>query len=235
MSKKRKKEASSGFELLESPEALGEGLSRVEQQIEKYKVLILSAVGAVAIAVAAYFGIQILKENQDEKAQKLMFQAQFYFESDSLDLALQGDGNNYGFLSIIDEFSWSNASNTAHLYSGIIYLKKAQYQKAISHLKSYSADDPITPGRSYALIGDAYMELNDYSLAANYYGKAASYKPNKFLTPDYLMKKALANEMAGNMDKAIGDYDKIINKYAQSIVLPDAKKYKAKLETQKMR
>jgi len=40
---------------------------------------------------------------QEAQAQKDMFQAIRYFESDSLNLAVNGDGNNLGFLQIIDD------------------------------------------------------------------------------------------------------------------------------------
>jgi hypothetical protein len=44
-----------------------------------------------------------------------MFQAVYYFEADSLDKALNGDGNNLGFLEIIDEYSVTDAANLANL------------------------------------------------------------------------------------------------------------------------
>ena len=40
-----------------------------------------------------------------------MFQAVYYFEADSLDRGLNGDGNNLGFLDIIDEYGITDAAN----------------------------------------------------------------------------------------------------------------------------
>ena len=49
-----------------------------------------------------------------------MFQAVYYFEKDSLVQALNGDGNNYGFLEIIDEYSLSDAANLSKFYAGAV-------------------------------------------------------------------------------------------------------------------
>ena len=55
------------------------------------------------------FAFSYFKENQNNTAQEEMFQAVYYFEKDSLVQALNGDGNNYGFLEIIDEYSLSSS------------------------------------------------------------------------------------------------------------------------------
>ena len=70
-----------------------------------------------------------------------MFQAVYYFEQDSLVKALNGDGNNYGFLEIIDEYGFSEAANLSHYYAGVSYLKLGNYNNAISYLNSFSSSD----------------------------------------------------------------------------------------------
>ena len=56
------------------------------------------------------------------------------------------------------------------------------------------------------------MEEQKYDDAAKYYNKAANYKPNKYFSPGYLMKEALAYEKLNQNDKARETYDKIINR-----------------------
>jgi hypothetical protein len=57
-----------------------------------------------------------------------MFQAVRYFESDSLNLALNGDGNNLGFLQIVEDYSGTKAGNLANYYAGVIYLKQGNFR-----------------------------------------------------------------------------------------------------------
>jgi TolA-binding protein len=80
-------------------------------------------------------------------------------------------------------------------------------------------------------MGDAYMEQKDYENAAKYYDKAAGYKPNKEFTPTYLMKAALAYEKLNQNDKAKEVYQTIIEKYWESAELQNARKFKARLES----
>ncbi len=46
----------------------------------------------------------------------------------------------------------------------------------------------------YSLLGDAYMEQDTFSEAADAYHKASNYKPNKYFTPLTALKEASAYE-----------------------------------------
>ncbi len=159
-----------------------------------------------------------------------MFQAVYYFEADSLNKALNGDGNNFGFLEIIEEFGITAAANLSHFYAGASFLKLGQYENAIEHLNDFSSDDLLLQARAYSLVGDAYMESGNFVDAAKHYQKAAVQEPNKFFTPRYLSKAALAFENSDDIDKAMAAYDKIIKQYKQSPEYPEAQKHKARLE-----
>lgn len=217
-------------DLLEKPEALAEQISKTEQFIEKHQTLLLSVFGAIALIVAGGFLYKYYMNNQNEQAHNEMFQAVYYFEMDSLNLALRGDGNRYGFLDIIDEYGSTEAGNLANFYAGACYMKKGAYSSAIPFLKDYKSDDILLMARAYSLIGDAYMEEEDYAQAADYYSKAVSYKANKEFTPTYILKAALAYELNGQNEKAIEYYDMIINDYAKRPEANTAKKYKALIE-----
>ena len=75
------------------------------------------------------------------------------------------------------------------------------------------------------------MEQKQYEDAAKYYDKAAGYKPNKEFSPSYLMKAALAYEKLNNFDKAKAAYQTIIDTFWDSSEVQNAKKFKAKLES----
>ena len=217
-------------EVYESPEALRERLTRGEAFLEKNRKWVFILGGLIALAIAGAFVYNYWQDRQNQKAQQEIFQAQFYFEADELDRALDGDGNYPGFLEIIDNYGRTEAGNLAKFYAGAIYLKKGEFQQAINYLEDFSSDDLLIQARAYALTGDAYMELNQYDKAASQYDKAANYKTNKFFTPMYLEKAALAHELAGNKKGALERYTKITEQYYGASEYENARKQKAKLE-----
>ncbi len=225
-----KKQQPKSGDLLENPEALAEKLSSTEAFIEENPKLIIGIAGALALVIAGYFGFQYYIDNQNNLAQSEMFQAIYYFESDSIDFALNGDGNNLGFLAIMEDYPRTEASNLANYYAGVSYMKKGNYSLAILYLEDFSTKDLLVQARAYSLIGDAYMEQQDYTNAVKFYNRAANYKPNKFFSPVYLMKAALAYEKLEDKAKAIAAYQKIIEEYWDSSEVQNAKKYKARLE-----
>ena len=218
-------------DLLENPEVIKEKLAGAEHWVEENPKIVFGVLGVLALVIAGYFGYGYWAGNQDEEAQRDMFQAIRYFEADSLNLALNGDGNNLGFLQIVDDYSMTDAGKLANFYVGSIYMKQAKFKPAILYLEDFKAKDLLVQARAYSLIGDAYMELKDYENAARYYSDAANYKPNKFFSPAYLMKAALAYEKLNQNEKAKAAYQKIIDQYWDSNEYQDARKYKAKIET----
>jgi tetratricopeptide (TPR) repeat protein len=218
-------------ELLENPEALAGKLEGAENWIEKHPKLMGSIAGALLLVAGGYFGFTYYKSTQEAEAQKEMFQAVYYFEADSLELALNGDGNNLGFIDIIDEYAITDAANLAHFYAGTSFLKQGKFEAARLYLEDFSSNDLLIQARAYSLIGDAYMEEQNFESAAKFYSKAAAYKPNKYFTPAYLMKAALAYEKLNQPEEAIKAYDKIITQYWESSEYQNARKFKARLET----
>jgi predicted negative regulator of RcsB-dependent stress response len=225
MAKKEEK-----IELLEDNQAIAEKLEGAEHWIEQNPKIIFSIVGAIVLIVGGYFGFRYYQGTQNDQAQKEMFQAIRYFEADSLNLALKGDGNNLGFEQIIEDYSMTDAGNLASYYAGVISLKQGKFPMAVFYLEGFKSSDILVQARAYSLTGDAYMEQKDYESAAKFYAKASDYKPNKFYTPMYLMKLALAYEKANQNDKAIAAYDRIITEYWESSEYQTAKKYKAALD-----
>lgn len=218
-------------ELLENPEALKEKLAGAESWLESNPKIVVGFAAAILLIIGGYFGFQYYKQSQNVLAQKEMFQAVFYFESDSLDRALNGDGNNLGFLSIIEDYGITDAGNLANYYAGVSYLKQGKYELARLYLEDFSSNDLLVQARAFSLIGDSFMEEQKYEDAAKFYNKAANYEPNKYFSPSYLMKEALAYEKLNQNDKAKEAYEKVITQYWDSGEYQNARKFKARLET----
>jgi tetratricopeptide (TPR) repeat protein len=233
MTKKIKKgrgQQEHAHDLLENPEAIATGLGRGETFLKENARVVAGIIGAVVLVIAGILFFQIHKANQNEKAQAEMFQAVYYFEQDSVELALNGDGVNPGFLEIIDNYGGTDASNLSNFYVGSIYLSQGDFQNAVDYLKEFSSDDLLVQAKAYSLIGDAYMELDNTSEAINYYQKAVDYKENEFFTPMYLNKLAIAFEEDGQIENAIEAYARIENEYFESYEYTAALKHKARLE-----
>lgn len=217
-------------DILENAEVLAEKVEGAEHWIERNPKIVFGVLGVILVIVGGYFGYRYWMGGQEEEAQKEMFQAVRYFEADSLNLAMDGDGNNLGFKQIADDYSMTPAGNLAHFYAGAICLKQGKYQLAIFYLDQFKSNDQLIQARAYSLIGDANMEQKKYEEAAAYYSKAADYKPNKYFTPTYLMKAALAYEKLNQNDKAIKAYQRVIDEYWDSSDFQNARKLKARLE-----
>lgn len=218
-----------GIEILEDPNAIVEKANEFFEN-KKNRVLVFSIGGIIAALIVGLAGYNYYITNQNNAAQEELFQAQFYFEADSLALALNGDGNSYGFLEIIDTYGGTQAANLSNFYAGASYLRLGDFDGAVRYLKEFSSDDYLVQARAYALIGDAYMEQDDFSNAVSFYKKASEYKPNESFTPMYLKKLGIAQEQEGSLAAAAATYAKIAKDYPQSAEIHDARKQKARLE-----
>jgi len=187
--------------------------------------------GAVVFLIALYFAyFNFYLAPRETEAKDQMFRAQSYFEVDSLDRAIKGDGSNPGFEGIISEYSGTESANLARFYLGSAYLRKGQYQKAIDALGSYHAKDDITGSEALGMTGDAYSELNNYDQASRYYEKAVNDKPNAFTSAMYLLKEGLVYEQLKNYPRALELYKRIRSEYSQSQQARDIEKFIARVE-----
>lgn len=227
---KKKGNPTKGEELIENPEALAEQISKTEEFLEQNKKLVFSVGGTLAVIIAAYFLYNYWITNRNETAQNEMFQAVYYFEADSLDKALNGDGNNLGLLDIITDYSMTDAANLANYYAGVSFLKKGEYISAIDHLNKYSSGDLLIQARAFALIGDANAEMENLEEAVSYYEKAANYNSNEYTSPTYLIKAALIYELLEDYSSALDCYSIIVEEYVNSSEYQTARKHKARLE-----
>jgi len=230
MGKKSKNQPRESKEIFESPEAIANKISKTEEFVARNKNIVLTILGIIVVSVAGFFAYRSYINGQNELAQSELFQAVYYFEMDSLDKALNGDGNNFGLLDIARDYSWTKAGNLANFYIGVSYLKKVEFENAIEYLGKFNSDDLVIQARAFSLIGDAYMELGNYYDALDYYNQAIDYKPNKYFTPQYLIKAAVAYEKLNDFESAKKCYKTIVDEYYDSDQFTEARKQEARLK-----
>jgi TolA-binding protein len=230
MAKKTASKDNSGIEIIESAEALQVEISKAEGFLKSNQTLLAAIAGAIVVAVLGFFAYNYWMNTQNQEAQVAMVDATFAYESDSLSQSLNGIGGGDGMLTIAEDFGSTKAGNLANFYAGTALMKQGKFDEAIEYLSDFSSKDLVLQGKAYVLIGDAYMEKDDAGEAVGFYKKAASYQSNKFLTPGYLMKLALAQETAGDAGAAVKTYDALIQDYPAATETINAKKYRAMLE-----
>lgn len=209
--------------------AVEEALTKTERFIEENQRLLGIIIGALALIVLGYFAFQrYYLQPREKEAIAQMFMAEKYFEKDSLNLALNGDGNYPGFLEIIDDYGMTKSANLAHYYAGISYLRLGQYDDALKQLKAFDRNDLLVSAMAIAAIGDCYMEMNEPDKAAREYEEAADYNANDLTSPQFLMKSAWAWEIAGDYNRAVKAYERVKLEFPQSQESRDIEKYIAR-------
>jgi len=208
-----------------------ETLSKTEQYIENNQENLVRTVGAIIVVIALFIGYQKLYiAPMEQEAQVDMFMAELYFQKDSFNLALNGDGQYLGFIDIADEYSSTKPGKLANYYAGLSYLNTSDFENAIEYLDDFSSDDIILSSLALGCIGDAYMELEDTDNALSYYENAASYTDNEFTTPRYMLKQAMIHESNGDYADALALYKGIEADYKSSREGNGIEKYIARAE-----
>ena len=210
-------------------ETIEESLSKTESFIVENQNVISIVVGVLIVVILGYFGFQkYYMEPQNTEAQEQMYNAQRYFESDSLDKALYGDGNSLGFVDVASDYSMTKAGNLANYYAGLSFLKKGNYDQALDYLKSFESSDHVIGSMAKGAIGDAYLEKGDISTAVSYYLEAAHRDANDFSTPLFLLKAGNVYELDKKYSKAVDAYTIIKEDYPNSNEAREIDKYIAR-------
>lgn len=198
-------------------EVVEHALSRSERFIEENQKTITLVIIGIILVVGIFLGTKRFIINPKEKdAQSQMFAAEQYFEKDSFNLALNGDGNYLGFLDIIDQYGITKSAKLARYYAGISHLRLGQYNEAIDQLKRFKLKDDLVRPISRGAIGDAYVELGQSQEATKWYLEAARENTNGFTTPLFLMKAAEMLEQSGDLKQALSLYEEIKKEYPDS-------------------
>ncbi|WP_025764014.1 tetratricopeptide repeat protein [Dyadobacter tibetensis] len=228
----KKNTDTSGLEIIETPEALAGQINKAEDFFVKNRKVLMGVGGAILLAIVAFGAYRFYIDSQEDTAQAALSNVVYDFEADSLQAALNGSGGNEGLLSIADSYKGTDASNLANFYAGVALLKQGKYDEAISHLEAFGSSDLLVEARAKALIGDAYMEKNQFAEAVSAYKKAVDSKSNQYFTPVYLMKLALAQEKANQLADAASSYKRIVDEFPLSSEVVNAKKYMGLIEGQ---
>ncbi len=183
---------------------------------DNHKMINNVVIGVLAIVLGYFAYDKFYKAPRIEKSNDAIFRAQTYFGMDSLNWALNGDGDKLGFVKIIDKYSGTPAANLSKYYAGICYLKMGDFAKAEKFLKDFDGKGTMVSDVAKGSLGDALMEQNKTDDAIKAYLDAASNEDNLLLAPIYLERAGMAYEIKNNPAEAIKMYRKIKDRFPMS-------------------
>jgi predicted negative regulator of RcsB-dependent stress response len=210
---------------------LESALTKTEQFIEDNQKMISYVVGGIVLVVAAYFGFnKFYLQPKEDEAISQMFMAESYFEKDSFNLAVNGDGNYLGFLDIIDDYGITKSANRAKYYAGVSFLHMGEFEEALNYLNDFKTNDLLLAPVAEGAKGDAYLELGEQEKALKQYKKAYTTSDNEVTTPIYMMKAAALYESMDELSNALSIYEDIKAKYPTSTEGTNADRYIARIK-----
>jgi tetratricopeptide (TPR) repeat protein len=201
-----------------STAANDDGLERLQLFYEKNKKLINGVVTGVlvlGIAIFAYFKLYL--EPREDKASSKVFYAQQYFAADSLQLALQGDGQHPGFVKIARDYSGTKTANLSHYYAGVCYLRLGNFKSAIKQLEDFNAKGTLLATSAAGALGNAYLESGNTKKAIEHFKDATTDEKDVVQTPLYLAELGAAYEINKQPQEAIGAYKRIRDEFPMSM------------------
>ena len=205
-------------------------VTKVLSFFNKYQNLIYGIIIGILVlvlAILAFNRLYLQKKNAEASAQ-IVQPIQWYMQGDtaSLNMALEGDGENDGFLDIASSYKLTKTANTANYYAGLTYLKLGKKDEAMDYLKKFKQKEDVLWYACQATIGDLYDDQGDEANAISYYEKAAKGKDPLF-TPIALFKLGQMYERKGDWNKALAAYETIekdfYNEYKPERTLPNNK------------
>ena len=210
----------------EQLQEVNEALTGAGKWIEDNADLISWIVAGIAVVVMGIIAINnyIIKphalEASNENAKALV-----YFMNGDFDKALNGDDAEcIGFEAIADEYKHYQQGKLAALYAGICYFEKGEFDEAAKYLKKFDAEDVNIDPAAHQLLGDAYVELEEYGKAAKAF-EAAAESGNEIIAPMSLKKAGIVYLHEGKNAKALKAFKTIKENYPTSSEAQDIDKY----------
>jgi tetratricopeptide (TPR) repeat protein len=182
----------------------------------KYNNTIYGVAFGLLVVVGALLALnKFYLQPRTEKASALMTAPiEYMMQGDTLswNIALEGDDEHEGFLTIASSFKFTRTANTANYFAGLCYLKLGDQEEALRYLLKFKKRDDIYWYGAQALISDIYDDQGDIKKAIRYCKKATGGK-DSYLTPVNLFKLGQLYERDGDLKKAIAAYETIQNQF----------------------
>lgn len=196
-----------------SIEEINDSLSSFEQKIEKNKKYIYVVLGVIVVVALIILGYVNLVRNpaiESAKDDIALADKEYYAGNDSVAIEL--------YRQVADNYSNAPA-NRASLNAAIILYKEEKYEEALECLVNYDPKGTIVGPASQSLMGDCYVNLDNYDAALKAYDRAVSLaNDNALYAPIFLIKKAIVYRAQQNYAAEAATYQTISDKYPEFAV-----------------
>ena len=207
-------------------ENVQEALNTTSVWIEANQNKLTWAITAIVVVVLGVIALNtyVLKPKAAEASNENA-KAVVYFAQGNYEVALNGnDAECIGFEAIANEYKCSQPGKLAALYAGICYYQLGDYAAAAEYLAKFSAKDLNIEPAAAQLLGDAYVQMEDYAKAAKAFTAAAK-SGNELIAPMSLKKLGFVQMELGNHAAAKKAFETIKNDYPASAEAQDIDKY----------
>jgi tetratricopeptide (TPR) repeat protein len=219
------------------------GVSELQGTVDFFKKYQNYIYGIVIAGLLGFLAFTFLRKKVDAtKDLKAYAQMQYANEQrsrDSFNVALNGDANGPGLLTIISKNGGTVTANEARLEAAKCYLSTDRPKEALKLLEKATGFGKQIDAKRLNLIGDCKGEIANESGTMNaklgaeaieYYEKAGNSFPEDPIAAYYFFKAAQMSEKIGKNEDAIKTYKMIKEKYPENTqVLRDVEKYLGKL------
>ncbi len=193
--------------------------TRTELFLEKHRKSMSVALGAIILIFGGFFAFQYLyKKPKEVEASNAAIRADLWAEMDSLEWAVNGQGEFEGYEAIASKYGSTNVGKRAHFWCGVYYRDiKADFATALEHFKQADFDDQAVGVEATGCVGDMYIMQGDIEQGASWLDKAAK-KANRsasrdFTGPIFGLKAAKAYMELGKNDKAVSHLQYIVDNF----------------------
>jgi len=201
---------------------------RIFNFFNQYNSIIYGVAIGLLIVVGALLALnKFYLVPQTDKATSLMsapIEMMMKGDSLSLTIALEGNDENEGFLSIASSFKFTSTANTAKYLAGLCYYKLNDKEEALHYLLKFKHKDDVYWYAAQSIISDLYDDLGELSKAIKHCKKAAESK-DPYFAPVCLFKLGQLYERNGEWGKAATAYQTIKDKFYTEFQKMNVEKY----------
>ena len=207
-------------------ENVQEALNTTSAWIEANQNKLTWTIVAIALVVTGVLALNtyVIKPKAAEASNENA-KAVVYFAQGNYELALNGDDAEcIGFEAIANDNKCSQEGKLAALYAGVCYYQLGDYTAAAEYLAKFDANDLNVEPAALQLLGDAYVQMEDYAKAAKAFTAAAK-SGNELIAPMSLKKLGFVQMELGNNAAAKKAFETIKSDYPTSTEAQDIEKY----------
>lgn len=210
----------------EQLENVNEALSTTGQWIEENSNILTWVITAIVVVILGIIAINnyVIKPKALEASNENA-KCAVYFQAGDYEKALNGDeAECLGFEAVANDYKLYRPGKLAALYAGVCYFQLGDMENAAKYLKRFRASDVNIDPAAHQLLGDAYVEMEEYGKAVRAF-EAAAKSGNDLIAPMSLKKAGIVYLEMGDKRSAKHVFEQIKRNYPTSQEAADIDKY----------